>query len=176
MLHFTPQGGRAASARHTSVRIVRHRTIPRAAWVSLVVIAVAAVSLFLVFLLLRWQADSAVVPYKRILTDVRVEYKCETGHSWKAMGQVEPPTCADCGKPAYVVGSFVCQEHGTFEVAVLYVYGPDGRPHRSELRLTGKDWVPYEQGVVCPRCGLRLLRQREDPLRELGRDRKRAGG
>jgi hypothetical protein len=158
------------------VRIVRHRTIPRVAWVSLVVIAVAAASLFLVFLLLRWQADKAVVSHQRDLTEALVEYKCETGHSWKAQGQVEPPTCADCGKPGYVVGSFACQEHGTFEVAARYVYGPDGSPRRSELRLTGKDWVPDDQGVVCPRCGLRLVRQREDPLREFPRKRRKPGG
>lgn len=176
MLRFTPQEGRAASARQTSVRIVRHRTIPRAAWISLVVVAVAALSLFVVFLLLRWQADSAVVPHQRTLTDTRVEYKCEAGHSWKAMGQVEPPTCAACAKPAYPVGSFVCQRHGTFEAAARFVNGPDGIPRLSELRLTGKDWVPADQGVVCPRCGRRLLRLREDPLRGLSRDRKRSGG
>ncbi len=158
------------------MRIVRHRTIPRAAWVSLVVIAVAAVSLFLVFLLLRWQADSATVPGKRTLTEARVEYKCEAGHSWKAMGQVEPPTCAACGKPAHPVGSFACQEHGTFEVAARFVNGPDGIPCLFELRLTGEDWVPAEKGVVCPRCGLRLLRQREDPLSGSARKRRKPGG
>ena len=178
---FCPSCGRpltsgthkATPRRQPSVRIVRHRTIPRAARISLVATPLAAVALFLLWQV--WQADDTEIPRQRTLTQKVVKYRCEAGHVWNGLGRVEPPACATCGKPAYPVGSFVCQDHGTFEAEARFANGPDGIPRLFELRLLGKEWVPADPGVECPRCGRLLLHQREDPLRGFTRNRKRSG-
>ncbi len=94
MRHFTPRAGRTYTARRRTVRIVKQRRATRTAAVSLLIVALPAMVLFLVWRF--WQADEEVPTFTRGVADVVLDWKCEKGHRFKARGQAAPRKCPTC--------------------------------------------------------------------------------
>ena len=169
------QPKKGSPARRRTVRIIKPRTTPWAA-ISLLAAAVAAMSSLAVWRL--WQTEEPQ-PYRRKLTDVELEWKCDAGHSFRAAGQVDPRECWKCDPPAlaaYPIDNYVCPRGHSYEVAVRFAQGDDGAPKVTQLRLAGRDWTPIEEGLRCPRCKNRLVRKRRDPLEGIDRRRRSPGG
>ncbi len=169
--------GRPSRPRRT-VRIVKPRWISRTTTVSLLIVSAAALSLFVMWRFSR--AEETVEPVIRTLRDVGFDWKCEAGHSFYESGQAGARACIKCGRPAYPVDEYKCSIHGRYPVSVRFVIDSDGKPRVSELRqCKGVDasrwgqWVFATDGVLCPRCGRKLVRPRRDPLaRSVGRSGK----
>jgi len=149
-----------------TVRIVKNRQIPRAAYVSLAAAAAAAALLLVV-----WQAfrTEEVPPlHLRHVGDVQVQWQCSMGHTLYALGDVTPHPCWQCGKDSYPVAKYRCPVHGTFLVAFQFRKEPDGRIVPTEVRTPGGPWEPFETGPHCSRCPRLLTREIEDPLTHPG--------
>lgn len=157
------------------VRIVKPRTVSRAALVSLLAITIAALFLPAMWHVSRREREDES-PVFRTLTDVELKWKCEAGHTFRAAGQVGPRLCWTCDRDAYPVTQRVCPVHGSFQVVVQFADGEDGVPRMSKLRFFGQDWVTVEDGLVCPRCSRRLAYQPPDPLDRSRRHPDRRGG
>lgn len=157
-----------------TVRIVKPRTLPRTATVSLAVALGAAVCLLALWHF--WQREEVVPPHQRILTEWETDWKCDDGHMFHAAGQVEPRACWTCGKPAYPVASYKCPGHGAYEVTARFTLDDNGNPKVSHLRLPGRSWVSVEGGLRCPRCSRRLVYEGPDPMWALRHRMRQSGG
>lgn len=174
MRNSAPRAERAYSARRRTVRIVRPRRATRSAALSLLMV-VAPVMLF--FLVWRfWGKDEEVPIAIRGPKDVVLDWKCESRHTFKDRGQAGPRKCPRCHKPAYVVGTYDCQVHGTFELAIRHETDADGIIRPSAYRIAGKKWIPAVNGAQCPRCDNPLTRRPKDPFSDRKPRRKRRGG
>lgn len=135
-----------------TVRIVGRRRPSRAATVSLIIAGMTAVGVFAVWRV--WRSDEEVVqPYVRTIFDTELQWRCEAGHVFEALGQVEPKHCWKCGRLAYPITHYKCPVHGDFEAAVRFAMDHDGTVHPTELRFPGGSWIPAEGRPPCPRCG-----------------------
>ncbi|UCE61377.1 MAG: hypothetical protein JSU63_06440 [Phycisphaerales bacterium] len=172
MFEAKATGRRLRAARRRKVRIVKRQRLTRAAAVSLLAVAIPAGVLFLAWRF--WQEDEALVINTRAITDVVVDWKCDSGHGFVAKGQSEPKRCPTCGRPAYPVGVYHCPVHGSFEVTVRYEKTEDGGSRPSHYRVGGREWVRVEKGVRCPRCKKELQRRPRDPFAPEERKRERS--
>lgn len=174
MQKSTPRAERAYSARRRTVRIVRPRRATRSAAVSLLMVVAPAVLLFLVWRF--WEKDEEVPIVNRGLEERVMDWKCESRHTFKARGQAGPRKCPRCRKPAYVVGTYDCQVHGTLELAIRHVQDAAGKIRPSDYRIAKGKWVPTVNGARCPRCDRTLMRKPKDPFSDRKPRRKRRGG
>ncbi len=165
---------RAYSARRRTVRIVRPRRATRSAAVSLLMVVAPAMLLFLVWRF--WEKDEEMPIVRRRPEEVVLDWKCESRHTFKARGQAGPRKCPRCRKPAYAVGAYDCQVHGTFEVAIRHAQDAAGIIRPSDYRIAGGNWIPAVNGARCPRCDLPLTRRPKDPFAERKPRRKRRSG
>ncbi|MGB2986677.1 MAG: hypothetical protein WBE26_12435 [Phycisphaerae bacterium] len=153
----------------------------RAANVSLVAAAAAAVVLLAVWRL--WRTEEVVQPYRQTLANVELEWKCAAGHSFRAAGHTfdtdgltKPRLCWTCDRAAYPVARYTCLDHGSYELAVRFAVGDDGVAKVSQVRWPGQSWVSAEEGLHCPKCNAPLVYTRKDPLQGIGRAKKKGGG
>ncbi len=165
--------GYAAQRRHT-VRIIKHRTLSRPAVISLAVTGGAALCVLALWRF--WQHEDVVRPRQRSLIEWETDWKCDSGHTFRAAGQIEPRSCWTCGKPAYPVTHYECPVHGTYEVSARFTTGADGAPKVAFLRLRGGPWIAVEEGLRCPQCSSPLQYVGNDPLRALGMYKSTGGG
>lgn len=121
----------------------------------------------------RGDSESPLSPVHRFKP--LVTYVCPRRHAFTLPLTIEPPRCPTCGQLAYPRAEYRCEMHGTFEVSVRHAVGPDGKIRASELKLPGKDWVPIEEPLKCPRCKRELIRRHRDPL-ETAPDRESGRG
>ena len=169
-----PERSMSRPGRRT-VRIITRRGPSRAATISLVVAVAAAALLFFVWRI--WQKEDDVSVYVRTIRDVELDWRCEGGHLFRSLGQVEPRPCWMCGETAYPVTQYHCSVHGSFEVDVRFAENADGVATPEQLRLPGGGWVRADPGLKCPRCGKKLVRrQAEDPIAAIKRGKKRKEG
>lgn len=108
---------------------------------------------------LRGRAER-VAPVTRSTSDFIVTWRClgcdATTEDVAAAG---PRRCPKCGKDQYYASiAFMCSRHGTVRVA--FNYDPNGEP--SQVRVDGRDWVPYlddkgHSGLHCPQCDELML-------------------
>ena len=158
--------------RRPTVRIVKPR-VSRAAMISLLVTIVTAAVLFGVWRFFQEVEHPVIV--RRGLSDVYLDWKCEVGHSFRALGQMEPRTCPRCGRRSYPVADFRCSDHGDYAVAVRYSLDADDQPQPTEFRVGRGRWVSAEN-LRCPRCRRPLVRKPKDPFEDQARGRGRSGG
>jgi len=152
--------------RRRTVRIVKKRRIPRAAYVSLAAAAASAA-----LLLVLWQAfqtEEIPPPRLRSVKDVQVQWRCDSGHTLHALGDVTPQPCWQCGKDSHPTAKYRCPVHGTYDVAFQFRQHPDGRVIPVEVRTPDGDWEPFEGGPHCSRCRREMTRETEDPLKRSG--------
>jgi hypothetical protein len=143
----------------------------------LVSLGFAAGAVLLVLgLWLFWEHEDVVRPPQRTLGEWDTDWKCDNGHTFHAEGQVEPRPCWTCGKPAYPVAYFRCNEHGTFEASARFELDDEGKPKVAYLRLRGGTWVPADEGLRCPKCSRLLRYAGNDPLRGFGDHLSPGGG
>lgn len=161
-----------AGRRRRTVRIVRPR-LPRTAALSLLVAVVTAGVLFGVWRFFRQDEHPVINP--RGLSDVYLNWRCTVGHSFRALGQVQPRACPTCGRLSYPVAVFLCPEHGEHEVAIRYALDADGEPQPTEFRVGRGKWVSLED-LRCPRCAHRLIRKPRDPFEDRERGPRSGGG
>ena len=140
---------------------------------SLVLAASAALLLFVIWRI--WHTEEPVLRAERTLSDVELDYKCERRHKFRAFGRAEPRVCPVCGQPAYPWVTYACEIHGTFEVMARLETDRTGVTKVSHLRLPGRDWLPVERTLRCPRCNGILERLTDDPLDTLRRRQKKGG-
>ena len=109
--------------------------------------------------------EPAVAPIRRTLVDVELEWKCPSGHVFRAGGQVEPRKCWTCNQPAYPLARFQCRTHGEVDVIARFEAAPDdGHAILSAFSTHGSDWTPASEPVLCPKCRQPMKRHVEDPL------------
>lgn len=174
---MSPLEGRSARAgrrRRRTVRIVQPRSSYRPATISFLVVGSAAIILLLVWRF--WQGEAIEPAYQRRLSEIRLDWRCDAGHEFRAAGQVGTHPCTKCEAPAYPVDTYECKVHGPRKVAVKLKLHADGLPHPSEFRVVGERWEPAEGGAHCPRCGRMLSRVRKDPFTATMKGRKKSGG
>lgn len=159
------------SPRRRTVRIVKHRTLPRAATVSLAITAATAVVMFVIWR--TWRSENTVTVVQRTLADVELTWKCDAGHTFTAEGQVGSRECRVCREPAYPITTYECKVHGPIEVAARFSQEPSGAARVSDHRVHGGEWVSADIGVACPRCNAPLLPKRVDPLEGVARTKKK---
>ncbi len=158
------QSSPAAPRHRRTVRIVKKRQIPRAAYVSLAAAAAAAALLLVV-----WQAfQTAEIPppHLRSVRDVQVQWRCDAGHTLASLGDVTPRACWKCGKDSYPVAKYRCPVHGTYDIAFQFRERPDGRVIPVEVRAPDGPWEPFESGPHCSRCRREMTREDDDPLKD----------
>jgi len=160
----TPAEGPGSPGRRVrrKVRIVRKKTGMRAALASLIVASVAAAALFGIWSLV--DGPEPVRPHIRDFTEVQYTWKCSDGHHFRALGQVEPRLCSECGKEAWVVDTYVCEKHGAIEVFVRFHPGCTSTNNAYDLRLPNLEWTPVQEPMSCPKCSRKLTKARKDPL------------
>jgi hypothetical protein len=152
-----------SSARHRrTVRIVKKRKVPQAAYVSLAAAAAAAALLFALWRALKTEEPPTAL--LRAIEDVEIEWRCVDGHVFTARGEATPRSCIRCGKDAYPTASFRCPMHGNFDVAFQFESGPDGRIVPTQMRASTGDWEPFASTPHCPRCSRPMTREISDPL------------
>jgi len=142
--------------------------------ISLYMALATAATLFFVWRF--WRDEEPPATYQRGLTDVFLDWRCEAGHSFRMLGQVEPRLCPTCGKRAYPVVRFQCPVHGPFEVAVRYSVNEERVAHPSQFRVGAGEWVTGEAPLTCPRCQRPLGRVRKDPFEDPASGERKPGG
>ena len=130
---------------------------------SLSLAAVAAAVVFGVWWFSATTEETAR-PMERSLTDTELDWRCENGHIFVAVGQSGERLCLYCDQPAFPVSEYSCPVHGPFQATVHFAENSDDTMRIDQLRLTGREWVSAEVGLHCPRCGRRLEHQVRDPL------------
>lgn len=170
---FPARGREGYSARRRKVRIVKPRRSTRAATISLASVALAAVVFFLIWRF--WEEEEPAPIFRRGLPDVVLDWKCESGHTFKARGQVAPRACPTCRRPAFPVGTYHCPKHGAFELTIRYA-DEDGVARPVEYRIAGGKWIPVSDGARCPRCSTPLERRPKDPFARKRRSSRRREG
>ena len=165
------QVDRGPRSRRRTVRIVESRSTSRTATVSFLVTAAAAVLLFVIWRF--WRADEIMPPEPRPLSQVTWKWECDAGHTFRASAHAEPRACPRCGRPAYPVDTWRCEEHGEFKVAVRFRRDAAGGLHPLEYRVADEDWTPAADGPYCPRCGRLLNHKPKDPFEDIPRTKKK---
>lgn len=163
----------AGTPRHT-VRIVRRRVPPKAAWISLLLAAIVAGGVYGFWRL--WRSEPPLQFATRRLTEFELDWRCEGGHRFRALGQIDPKQCSTCQKTSYPVADFACPQHGVFEVSGKFARNKDGPERMTHYRLPGRSWVSADDPLPCPKCGQELVRAWPDPLAPRQTTRKRSGG
>lgn len=163
MVHSGPNVDSATTTTSaSSVRIVRHRKIPRSAVWSLV-----AASLVLIFLFLasrKGNEDFPSVFPARSLADIQLEWKCPVGHSFQMAGKTGVRRCIACNRPTTPVTQYSCEDHGRYEVRVEFAESEAGAPQVARVKLPGRSWADAPAGLRCPKCRKKLRLSRRDPL------------
>lgn len=139
---------------------------PQTALISLLIAAAAAAVAFGAWYVWRDEAGPPVVG--RRVTDLVLPYRCERGHLFNALGEVEPLSCPQCGATAYAITEYICPVHGQSDVAVQFELDAYGEAFVTKMRVEGGDWVDVDAGLRCPRCGQALYREQGNPLAHLG--------
>lgn len=147
-----------------AVRILEKRRIPREAIISLCLAAIAATAV-LGFWWFSATNEQAARPRSRTFGESELLWRCENGHVFHASGQLGGRLCLTCDALAYPQTQYWCPVHGPFQVTVQFGEDADGVPTIVRLRLTGRDWVDFEEGLRCPRCDRALDYRPTDPLR-----------
>jgi hypothetical protein len=132
-------------------------------------LSVGAVGLAICLAFWMWHSDAEPTVFQRTLTDVVLDWKCETGHAFRMQGHAGLATCPSCERSATPVAVYHCEQHGPIELAVRFAMKPDGTASLSEVRRPGNEWMPPESGLHCPVCGAALIRAQRDPLAEFTR-------
>lgn len=161
---------RVDPAHRPTVRIVRRRTVPRTAVISLALAAAAVMVLFFVWRL--WRRDEVSEMRRRGLTDVEVTWKCDGGHTFRAEAHDGARSCWTCNRPANPVANYSCPDHGTYEAAVQFSTDGKGVSRVAKVRMQDASWKEPAEGLRCPKCGSDLVRAKADPLDSLARKRK----
>ncbi|MCH8250975.1 MAG: hypothetical protein IID36_00830 [Planctomycetes bacterium] len=126
---------------------------------------VAVISAFVVYTAWHmWQTEPPPPPVVRGLADVDLDWKCATGHRFRAKGQLSPRHCPRCAAEAEIVDRYDCVKHGSIEVAVRIEIDPAGVAVPGRFRIGDGDWAPAGEGPVCPHCQKLMRRPRRDPL------------
>jgi hypothetical protein len=139
----------------------------------LLIVVVPAVLLFVAWRF--WRKDEQVPAFARGLPDVVLDWKCATGHAFKARGQVEPRKCPTCKRTAYAVGTYQCPVHGEFELSIRYAEDATGVARPWKYRIRKRKWVPAANGAHCPKCERKLERKVKDPFSRKPQGRQRGG-
>lgn len=142
----------------------------RAATISLVVAVAAAAFLLVAWRI--WHRDEPVAVIVRTIRDVELDWRCEGGHFFQSLGQVNPRPCWMCGQTAFPVTDYECPVHGRYEVAVRFAEGEGGVATPAHWRLPDGPWVDAEEDLQCRRCGKALERMANDPAALLNRSRQ----
>jgi len=171
--------GRARGAQR-KVRIVKQRTTPRAATVSVLLAVTAAVLLPVLWWFGR--KEGVIPPPPPTLDKWELDWRCDAGHTFRTAGhafdddgKTQPKTCWVCRRPAYPMEYFQCGVHGAQEVLVSFARGPDGTVAQERWRLPGRAWVNSREDLRCRQCN-RPLRYFEDALRGVKGTKKKGGG
>jgi len=130
---------------------------------------------FLGFLAFRLIGTSNDVPIAehRSFEEISLSWKCEAGHTFRALGNIEGGTCPKCGAIAYPTEPFECKQHGTFAVSAKFELSDSGKPKVSQYRVLPREWVAAEVGPKCPKCLEPLDRRPRDPLAGVERPKRR---
>ncbi|MBI4718234.1 MAG: hypothetical protein HY763_10545 [Planctomycetes bacterium] len=137
------------------------------------IIAAVGLCMYLVVRVASDEPDSEV--YHRTLPETTLDWRCDSGHTFRATGQAEPRTCSRCGQPAYPVATFECPRHGPLTVSARYEVGADGITRLSQVRIGSQDWTAAEGGLVCPRCNAPLRRKLRDLFEGMGKPKRPDG-
>ncbi len=171
MPRFEAKARRTPRSRRSTVRIVDRRSPSRTALISLLVTGAAAVLLIVVWRF--WRTDVPASAVQRQIWEVTLDWRCEALHPFRDVGAVGARPCPRCGRPAYPIGTWSCEDHGDIEAAVRFQTDESGQWTPSEYRLDGTEWGEAVEVLRCPKCDSELRRKREDPLENLPRPRKR---
>ncbi len=169
MARLYSQPGQAPRTHRRTVRIVKPKKTSRAAMITLIAAAAAALSFPLVWSLR--QPEQVISPPRLIRT---WEWKCEGGHLFNAEFQADSRVCVQCGRTAYPVGWYTCHVHGSFEVMARFASDGEHGSKPTHLRLIGRKWVS-ENELFCPRCERPLVYKGKDPLERTRRGQKTGG-
>lgn len=149
-------------AHRRKVRIVQPRGSSPAAQLGLALMVGAILSLPFVW---RWvRADGAIVAHQRAVEEMMMGWQCEAGHSFRAAGGAGARECWTCQRDAYPVARYTCTVHGDQTVFVRFATDEVGNVRASEIRMTGTEWVPIGDGLICPKCSRKLEYLPPDPL------------
>lgn len=161
------------SSRRT-VRIIKPRSVQRAALVTLSGIATLGFLGFLGFRLLG-AGESTIVAESRRLEDVPLTWRCDAGHTFTSPGQYGSGVCPRCAVPAYPMETFDCRQHGPVVVLVQFENRDGDEAHVARYRVMGmgRDWLENGGELTCPRCREALTRRPRDPLAGWDRAKRR---
>ena len=111
-----------------------------------------------------WHREDQTISSQRRINDVVVRWRCPNQHVFEANGATKAIPCPTCGQPAHVLVTYVCPEHGEFEMLVMYDE-ETGRPCRVQWK-PGK-WIPVSTIIPCPQCNEPIHPKRRNPFDEL---------
>jgi len=158
-----------------TVRIIEKKGPSRAAVISLIATGASAVVLLVAWR--TWRPEPTITPVQRTLSDVELTWRCESGHTFKAYGQLNPIACLTCRQTSYPLAIYECRTHGDIEVVVqLRQVNHGGSTSPSFYRFWGHtEWIRAGDELKCPKCEAQLSRKQVDPLAH-DDPRKRTGG
>ncbi|MEK6676329.1 MAG: hypothetical protein AABZ47_11830 [Planctomycetota bacterium] len=156
--------------RRRSVRIARPRSQVHA--IRFTFLLVFAVGLSLLLIYRTWQPETPPSAEIRGLADVEMDWKCDGGHLFRIGGRTEPVACPTCGKDAFPVTTYLCEQHGPIEVLFRFFPKAEGEEGQPQVRLGLNGWKGLDEGLKCPKCERDLDRPVVDPIQSLTRSRK----
>ena len=111
-------------------------------------------------------SETPATHFKRSFNDIRIQWRCEQGHTFSAPGRLGEIPCQECGRAARAVDMYHCTSCSDFDfyVAVEFEPGSDGRPRIARVKPPNRDWQSVDEPVLCPRCKRPAVRLRDDPL------------
>ena len=132
----------------------------RAGLFSLAVAAAVAILIWCGWWLMR--EEPTPVARQRAFHQIRVRWLCDNGDEFTSFGAFGPRRCTKCRADAYVVASYRCGEHGSFDVRLRHDRGPSERPVLSSICIAGGAWQDPGDGVRCPACDLPIEQVQPD--------------
>lgn len=152
----------------STVRRIRVVNRERSRWSPLLTVwlPVAVIVAGVVFWRLTRTGEPEVQAVQRPLSARTLTWICDSGHSFKAPGQISPRTCQTCKAPAFPTSDVECPTHGVLTVQLMFEAAPvdPGRPRYAQYRISSGSWTALKTSVTCPRCGAACRWLSVDPL------------
>jgi len=146
-----------------TVKIVKQRSVSRAAWISLALVAAAAIAI--PFMWTVSQSEPIAPATQTTFESTILDWRCDNGHTFKAPGRTGRRACPYCDAMASPYTQYTCPIHGAKDVEIQFEETKDGHVKIAKVRLVGRDWVPAGQQLRCPQCGRPLTYDANQTLR-----------